>query len=685
MATYLNSLGRKSTRVCVLGSYHDYFDYVFLPDVVIGSRVIVPFGKKTRVGVVIGPGSCADPKITLKEISVVVDNFPLIPQELLDLCLWISNYYQAPLSTVLKVALPKKYRDSSEPLDLTYPLADPRGSVKQGSDDLLTEPRASASGAVSQSAEVITLNNEQSLAALSITQALGHYQSFLLYGVTGSGKTEVYFEAIAAVIKLQQQALVIVPEIGLTPILLARFKARFPNVHIGIVHSGISDKQRHLIWQQSRANQVDIILGTRSAIFTPLTNLGIVIVDEEHDLSLKQQDNLRYSARDVALMRAHKAHIPIVLGSATPSLESLYNAERGKHHILYLHSKALTDDNLQYRIIDMQNHAYEHGIANVTLDIIKEHLALKQQVLVFINRRGFAPVLLCHDCGLIMDCSACDSHLTLHQHKLICHHCGKNIIKPKCCVKCASPNLVPVGIGTQRVYEYLSTVLPETKMLRIDRDQMQKKRSFETFLQQMTEGETELIVGTQMLAKGHHFPKLSLVVILDIDASLHSPDFRALEHLGQLITQVAGRAGRAQVPGQVVLQTQTPKHALLNILVQQGYSALVKALLVLRQEAILPPFAYLTLIRAEHKVLAKPMALLQIIKNFLAEQGLYVLGPAPAPLARKAGMQRLQILVKSNDRNRMNLALTKLRTMLTSKRLVSNIHLSIDVDPCDLS
>jgi primosomal protein N' (replication factor Y) len=519
-----------------------------------------------------------------------------------------------------------------------------------------------------------------------ITSALQSYRCFLLQGVTGSGKTEVYLQVVAQVLALGRQVLILVPEIGLTPQLLARFTLRF-KVPMAVIHSNLNDTERQVAWQLAKEGLVKLIIGTRAAIFTPLPTLGLIVIDEEHDNSLKQMEGVRYSARDTALMRAHANNIPIILGSATPSLESIHNCQLEKYQLLRLNHKAMVSTPLHYQLIDIRNQFLQQGIAESVLQTITTHLEQHNQVLVFINRRGFAPVLLCHQCGWMADCTACDSHLTLHRSvgQLICHHCGLTQSIPIQCKACKSRDLVPVGLGTQRVYDYLSSQFPKTEVLRIDRDAINTKHGLEEQLNLIHRGEAQLIIGTQMLAKGHHFPRLTLVVVLDADTGFFNQDFRALENLGQLLTQVAGRAGRAQHPGQVLIQTHIPQHPLLTTLISQGYDAFANELLVSRKAARLPPYHFLALIRAQAKNEAILLQCLHTLKKQLITDMITVMGPAPAPLARKANQHRMQLLITSPSRKKLQITLTELRAWLTINNKVTNgVRWNVDVDPMDL-
>ncbi|KTD42681.1 Primosomal protein N' (replication factor Y) [Legionella parisiensis] len=724
--------GKSTYQVCIPHTHRDFFDYA-AEEVIpcIGARVWVPFRKQTRLGLVIGKSESSYNAASLKGISAVIDDQPLITQETLTLCSWIASYYQSPLSEVLPLALPKKYRlgqlcqlPMGDFYQLALPLDDAKKLIASRAQKqlelveflstqkepvpkhCLTERGFSSSQlrtllaaqilSLSQQmllseqatslSPPLVLNPEQAVAVAAITEMLHQYQCFLLQGVTGSGKTEVYLHVIAKVLEQQKQVLILVPEIGLTPQLVSRFTARFKHP-IAVIHSGLNESERQVAWQLAKEAKVKMIIGTRAAIFTPMPDLGLIVIDEEHDPSLKQMEGVRYSARDTALMRAHLANIPIILGSATPSLESMYNVRQKKYALLRLTHKALSTTPLHYQLIDLRSQSLQHGLATPTLQLVKEHLLKKNQVLIFINRRGFSPVLLCHQCGWMVDCRACDSHMTLHKQlgQMICHHCGLTQKTPDRCYSCNSRELIPVGAGTQRVHEFLSAYFPDTEVVRIDRDAVRKKNSLDEHLDKIHNGQAQLIVGTQMLAKGHHFPRLSLVVVLDADAGLYNQDFRALEHLGQLLMQVSGRAGRAEQAGQVVIQTHVPSHPLLNLLIQQGYDQFADALLTTRQKAQLPPFHYLAVIRAQGKVAGSVLRFLHAAKEQVVAHSITVMGPAPAPMPRKANQHRMQLLLKSSSRKTLKNTLTQLREWFVGNKLGNGVRWNIDVDPMDLS
>lgn len=718
-------------QVCIPHSRHDYFDYHaevgHIP--LIGARVWVPFGQKKRLGVVVGYTQQINTTFMMKTITAIIDTTTLLPEAIVRLCQWVSRYYQTPLSEVIPLALPKQFREGrpDESIikmdyqlavtpDVAYALIGNRAKRQRALIDyfstISTASQADMSAAgfakavttslleqgilqqvprhatpnSSKRTSPLALNPEQAHTVDLISDHLNHYHCFLINGITGSGKTEVYLQIIAKVLAAGKQALILVPEIGLTPQLLSRFSARF-HEPMAVLHSHLNDTERRCAWQQARDGNVKLVIGTRAAIFTPMPDLGVIIIDEEHDASFKQMDRVRYSARDTALMRAFTANIPIILGSATPSLESLHNSTQGKYTLLQLTQKAVSRVPIRYQLLDMRNQPLQEGLCAQTISIIREHLERKHQVLVFINRRGYSPVLLCHQCGWMADCRACDSHLTVHRQaaNLSCHHCGLVQPIPRQCGKCGSKELIPIGVGTQRIYDYLTTQFPNTSILRIDRDEVQKKHALDACLDKINRGEAQLIVGTQMLAKGHHFPKLTLVVVVDADNGFYNQDFRAIERLGQLLTQVAGRAGRENDPGHVVIQTHLPQHPLLNTLVQQGYNAFAESLLTLRQQAALPPYSHMALLRAQSKTLPKVLTFLHTVKQHLQATGITLLGPAPAPLARKANQHRMQLLIQSSTRQQREHVLQYMRAIIQQKKWDKSIEWTIDVDPMDLA
>jgi primosomal protein N' (replication factor Y) len=531
------------------------------------------------------------------------------------------------------------------------------------------------------------LNASQHTAVAAITAAHDRFQTFLLDGVTGSGKTEVYFQVIAAVLRAGRQALLLVPEIGLTPQMVERVRRRFA-CPLAVLHSGLSDGERLAAWLQARDGRAAIVIGTRSAVFTPLARPGIIIIDEEHDASYKQQEGFRYHARDVAVVRGQYLKVPVVLGSATPALESLHNCAQGRYEHLILPTRAGAAAPPTIRLVSLREQAAERGLSPLLAHAIEQHLARDNQVLLFLNRRGYAPTLLCHDCGWLAACARCDAHLIYHrgQHLLRCHHCDSQRAVPAGCPSCGSPDLRPLGQGTERVEEWLTERFPAVEIVRIDRDSTRRKGSLDALMQRVHDGRRQILLGTQMLTKGHHLPHVTLVGILDADQGLFGADFRAGERMGQLIIQVAGRAGRAEKPGEVLIQTHYPDHPQLAALLRHDYPGFARALLEERRAAGLPPSGCLALLRAESVQPHAPHAFLAAVQEGLDHATLAqveALGPAPPPLERRAGRYRSQLLFHSARRAPLQRLLAALVTLLETLPQPGKVRWSLDVDPID--
>ncbi len=720
--------------VAVPTPLRNLFHYSLPPGerVVIGSRVRVPFGSRKLVGVVTEVNSRPDIDIAkVRPVLEVLGPGGNLPEAILRLCRWASEYYHHPIGEVVASALPtiiRKGADPQEPTQLLNLTPEGRlidqqslgrahaqrkllGALQQSArtrEELgameissqtiraiekkdwaqwLTEVPAPLEpfslGAVNHSGLKVT---EEQATAIDAVQNRVDSKPFLLYGVTGSGKTEVYLRVIEPLLKAGKQVLILVPEIGLTPQTIARFRDRF-DVPITILHSSLTDKQRALGWLQAREGSAGIILGTRSAIYTPLKYPGAIIVDEEHDASYKQQDGFRYSARDLAVLRAGFEGLPVILGSATPSLESLHNADSGKYHLLKLGTRPPGIEAERYELLDTRHLEQKDGLTRALRHQIGARLANREQVLVFINRRGFSPVLICNDCSWIAHCRRCDAKLTYHlsTHSLVCHHCGTishNIIS---CQSCRSNQLSPLGLGTQRIEQALAAMFPGFPVLRIDRDSTRRKGSMESFISEINTGEPAILVGTQLLAKGHHFPNVTLVAMLDIDSGFYSADFRATERLGQTILQVGGRSGRADKPGTVTIQTAFATHPLMETIVGCGYYEFASGLLQERKEAALPPFAFHALIRAEANSSATARSFLEsIIKNVNARNSVNLLGPIPALMEKKAGRYRQLLIVASENRPDLHRELSQIIQVTESLPDSKKVRWSVDVDPTDM-
>ena len=706
-----------------------------------GMRLRVPFGRRDVVGILIEVASHSEvPEAKLKPALALLDARSPLPPALFKLCLWTAHYYQHSLGDTLSWALPVLLRQG-EPAEARQERfwhvtsgarpEDPRLSraprqrealktiaqhphgvahslltqlqLSKDSLDLLlqkgllhVETRRCHQARRHQGSWLLQpelpLNGEQRAAFEAIHAGLGSFQTYLLAGVTGSGKTEVYLQLIHQVLEAGKQALVLIPEINLGPQTLARFEQRF-NARIALLHSSVNDRDRLDAWLAARDGEADIIIGTRSALFTPMKNPGLIILDEEHDASYKQQEGLRYHARDLAVVRARQENLPILLGSATPSLESLHNAHIGRYALLKLTQRAGGAKAPRFLRLDVKSRPLDSGISGPLQQAMAQTLAAGQQVLVFLNRRGFAPSLLCHDCGWLSQCPRCDARMTLHQrhNELRCHHCGHAERPPRSCPECQKVDLRPVGAGTERADERLGILFPDYPVLRIDRDSTSRKGSMEQLLGTINRGEPCLLVGTQMLAKGHHFPRVTLVAILDADGGLFSADFRASERMAQLIVQVAGRAGRAGEPGKVIIQTHLADHPLLVQLTEQGYFAFAEQALSERRAAGLPPFSHLALLRAEatkpgqaEDFLDQACGQAEQLLGQLGLDGIELLGPVPAPMERRAGRFRAQLLLQANARAPLHKLMSAWLPLVEALPGSRTVRWSLDIDPIDL-
>ncbi|HFE38179.1 MAG TPA: primosomal protein N', partial [Gammaproteobacteria bacterium] len=533
------------------------------------------------------------------------------------------------------------------------------------------------------------VNREQKAAIDKISNKINQFAIFLLDGITGSGKTEVYLNSIVNVINNDQQVLILIPEISLTPQLLQRFESRFGG-GIATLHSGMNDSERYDIWLKAKNAQVNILIGTRSAIFTPMPKLGMIIIDEEHDLSYKQQTGLRYSARDIALTRAQRLKIPIVLGSATPSFESLLNVKRGIFQELRLSKRAGKSKPPIIKTLNIKGQKLQENFSVQLLQLIDKHLMRNEQVMIFLNRRGYAPTLICQECGWVGMCNRCDHPMTIHEYKqrIICHHCGSERRTPAQCPECSSIDLRPRGYGTERIEQVLRRFFPTTEILRIDRDTTSRKNALHQLLNKVKIDQAQILLGTQMLAKGHDFPNVTLVGILDTDQGLFGVDLRASERMAQLITQVAGRAGRGKKAGKVVIQTQHPDHPLLTSLIEQGYRQFAQTALQERKQARMPPYTYAALLRATSTAVKFNIQFLTDIKQTLLQlrsDDLEILGPAPSPMERMAGQYRTQLLLVSENRKSLHGALDYLLQRIDSFDSVKRVKWSLDIDPQEMS
>ncbi len=701
-----------------------------------GVLVRVPFGHQEMTGVLIQTKSHTDQNIEkLRPALAVIDRIPALDTALLDLILWAADYYQCPEGEALSTALPALLRQgeaAEERREACWQLTTegkglPAGALKRAPkqalllDALQEHKKLSRSdiGALEIPANIIktltdkgiiektvadeaepeksvnifrqaplNLSDEQQIAFDQIR--FGQFQVSLLDGATGSGKTEIYLQAIAKVLEQGQQALVLVPEIGLTPQTIARFQKRFA-VEVAALHSGLNDRERLDAWLQARSGKARILIGTRSAIFTPMPKLGIIVIDEEHDGSFKQQDGFRYSARDLAVVRANRLQIPLVLGSATASLETLNNAQQGRYQHLRLRARAGNAKPPEIQLLDIRGQTLTEGFALETKIAIGNELAAGNQVLVFLNRRGYAPTLECHDCGWLASCPHCDVRMTVHQtpRHLHCHHCGHQRALPRNCPSCKSSKLQPLGQGTERSEIALRDWFPDTPIIRVDRDSTRNKNAMDKILNEVHQGEPCILIGTQMLAKGHHFADVTLVVIIDADAGLFSTDFRGPERMGQLLLQVSGRAGRAEKPGRVILQSHHTDHPLVQTLFFKSYQAFADLILQERQITQLPPYRYLALLRAETKRPEIALDFLKLARHeaeavFPPSPQLNYLGPLPAMIEKRGDRFRFQLQFNSAQRKPLQHLLAQLVEKLEANALSKRVRWAVDVDPSEM-
>jgi len=694
-----------------------------------GCRVRVPFGKQRLNGILLGfSHQPATDESKIRSILEIIDDQPIISGVLFKLCIWASSYYHHPIGEVFSTAIPallrKGHPSKAANLCLTLTKAGqktPCGSLNRaprqkellqrlqqkitlGKEELiaagiktpainaltgkgLAEWQEQARKPVEFKTVIrdyqnITPNQEQQSAISSISSP----RTYLLHGITGSGKTEVYLRKIEDVLEKGKQVLVLVPEIGLTPQTLRRFTDRFA-VTVEVIHSGLTDLERLSAWRNAADGSAQVVIGTRSAVFTPMLNPGLLVVDEEHDSSFKQQDGFRYSARDIAVMRGQLEKIPVILGSATPSLESLYNCKLDKYKLITLPERTGGAKNETYQLINLRHKELNNGFSDELLTAIRTELDSGNQALIFINRRGFAPVLYCSDCQWIATCHHCDARMTYHlaERKLMCHHCGTITPLTTTCAQCQSQQLVPLGLGTQRVEETLSSIFPGYPVHRIDRDSTRRKGSLQKFLTELGTAQPMLLVGTQILAKGHHFPDVTLVAILDIDTGFYSADYRSLEKTGQLILQVGGRSGRESKAGKVIIQTQFSDQPILRQLIKEGYTSFASTILGDRQANQLPPFCFHCLIRAESPQKKIAMDFLEdIARGSGPGNSVELLGPVAPTMEKRKGKYRAQLLFSSQSRNMLHKAVAVKILVAEKSKLSKRVRWSIDVDPIDL-
>jgi len=696
----------------------------------VGMRVKISFANRTLIGVILKIDETSDfPLNKLKTITACLDPEPLLKAMDIKLLNWVIQYYHCNPGDALAIAFPINLRSAkksallgtkgwcltplAKTLDLTHiqqktpkqaqiltalkknPLSHQivKTNLKASSAQLkILRDKAWIEACTiediiakeTKKEQAPQLNQEQQIVVDAIAKNFNQFKTYLINGITGSGKTEVYLTLIEIALKQQKQILVLVPEISLTPQLLTRFERRL-NARIAIIHSALNNTEKEQAWLQCQAHKADVLIGTRSAVFTPLPKLGLIIIDEEHDGSFKEHHGVLYSARDVVIVRAKNQQVPVVLGTATPSLESFYNASTQRYQQLWLKKRAGNAIPPKIELLNILDVHLEAGMSLALLKLIEKTLQQNNQVLIFLNRRGFAPILICHHCGWVAGCDHCDSRLTLHakHQQLRCHHCGYQQPLPVSCPQCQSAAITTIGQGTERLENVLSKKFPNYPLTRIDRDTTSRKGHLAEKLAEVKKGEKKIIIGTQMLAKGHHFPEVTLVVLLDIDQGLFGVDYRSTEIMAQLITQVSGRAGRAEKKGRVVIQTRHPDHPLLLDLIQNGYASCAEKMLNERQEAQLPPYSYQALVRVDAKTSALAHQLLEEVAKKVQNisQIVEALGPVEAPMHKKAGIYRAHLLLQCQERKDLHYLLHYLIYWLEQYPLAKKLRWSLDIDP----
>lgn len=711
-------------RVALNRPIRRLFDYQFPDDSTLlpGQRVRVPFGRQKLIGLVTDTDTTPPEGITLKPALGALEDWPLLPPETLSLLTWAAGYYQHPLGECLFMALPPALRRGRPALQTRTPdlAASPDAHIEQLPTNagrqrallawLQSRETPASPAEIRQlgytTAQINTLLERglitetsraepatDSLPLLSEAQIQAFRElppadcgfcTTLLFGITGSGKTELYLHYLKERLATEQQALVLVPEINLTPQTVARFRRYFGS-RVELWHSALNDSERLHTWLRIRRGEPVILIGTRSAVLLPFTALGALIVDEEHDSSYKQGEGFRYSARDLAVYRGQLNNCPVILGSATPSLESIHNVDTGKYRLASLTIRAGNARPPRVQLLDIRSRPLQGGLSAPALSKVRETLARGQQALVFINRRGYAPVLMCHDCGHIVECPHCDSRLTYHRRDraLRCHHCDHQAPVPGNCPTCNSSEMHAIGQGTERAEETLKEQFPDVPVIRVDRDTTQRKGAMDTMIRRVNGGEPCILVGTQMLAKGHDFHQVTLVVVVNADGGLFSADFRAPEQMTQTLIQVAGRSGRGDHAGEVLIQTCHSDHPLLAAIARGDYLTTARQLLQERQQPGLPPHRAMAILRAEASDPGQAIDLLETARSFLTPAPLELWGPLPAALSRKAGRHRAQLVILSDRKGLLNTALTQLCQSLEHMKPTGGLRWQLDVDPME--
>lgn len=638
------------------------FDYQSDHQVAVGARVKVPFGAKKVIGIALANKDKSDFN-KLKSITEVLDERPILDKPILDFLFWAAKYYHHPIGEVLLAAMPKNLRLGKE------------AQIKK----LIGLP-------VKTSQPNFEITQEQTLAIKAILAEQHQYHGFLLHGVTGSGKTEVYLRITQEVLNQGRQVLVLVPEIGLTPQMIARFEQRL-KTRVVAIHSQLNETQKLDAYLMAKNTEAGVVLGTRSAIFAPMPNLGMIIIDEEHDGSFKQQSSFRYSARDLSFIRAKQANIPLILGTATPSLETLKNSMDNKLTRLTLANRAGSVVMPKVSLIDMRSHT-DGALSKLLVEKMQQYLSKGKQVMLFINRRGYAPVYFCTECAWKSECSHCHASMIYHRHinRLKCHHCGDEQMPEQACPDCGEQSLEVYGYGTERLEETLNSHFADTPIIRIDRDTTRRKKALAQHLEKINSGEPCIIVGTQMLAKGHDFSNLAMVGILDIDGGFLSTNFRATEYLAQLLIQVSGRAGRSGDQGEVVIQTRYPDHPMFHYVLSNRYTQFASSILKQRMSAMMPPFSHQALLCANAKNKQNAEDFLREVAGLLKSvklDSVEIWGPVTNTIEKKADYYYFNLYLQSNDRKALHQMLATFNRHIDTIQLKNKVRWYLDVDPID--
>ena len=707
-----------------LYSTYDYLAPEFITHIKIGMRVEAPFGKKKLIGVISEISNIdtdSYKKYKLKTIYSVLDDKSIITKDLIKICKWASNYYQHPLGQVYFSCIPGKLKknnivDVKNNKSFFYETTDKQKkdyfsnkSAQKRIYEFIKEKKRVKSKEIKMSnplkllldngfvkknysfyptntSKAVNLNHEQTKAYEKIVRKINMFSPSLIEGVTGSGKTELYIKVIKKILLSEGQALVIVPEINLIPQMVKRF-INYLDCNISEYHSSVTENKKYEIWKDCKEGKIDVLIGTRSATFLPFKSLQVIIIDEEHDVSLKQSEKFRYHARDLSLVRAKNLNIPILMGSATPSFESLHNCQIGKYNHILLKTRFFKTKLPEVKVVDVNKDTATDGFSSELIRSIKNELQSKRQVLLFVGRRGYSRALLCKKCGWTSKCSKCDAQMTYHKNENIlwCHHCGykKNLASMNICDCIEDSSIVPLGIGTERVEAKCKKLFPKAKTMRIDSDTINNISKLKDFIKKTQSKEVDILVGTQMLVKGHDFANLNLVGIIDIDAGLYSLDFRGIEKIGQMIIQVAGRSGRHSSQGKLIIQTRKPDNELINELLINGYNKFSKKALIDRSKSSLPPYSYLSLFRVSSLNKKEGLSFLIKVKNKFSGGTANLLGPAPAPIMKKNNRYYYQLLVNTNNRKSLLSKSSEIREYII-KQKKSNIRWSIDIDPIDL-